>query len=482
MDNKWVVDIAIIGTGTAGMAAYREAIKFTKNIVLLEASTYGTTCARVGCMPSKLLIAPAHVCHKVKSMPTLGLQVGPVSIDGQAVMRRVRDERDRFVHFVKEAVVGFDTNHLVQQRAKFNSDHELILADGRIIQAERIIIATGSRPYIPDELQAAGSRLMTNDEVFDWQDLPQSIAVFGAGVIGLELGQALHRLGVNVELFGRTNAISLITDPDINRYAVQTFQREFTFHAHADISAITEKKDHVEVRFNNAENENVEQVRCFEYILAATGRIANVDGLGLETTTLALNHRGVPLYDPLSMRCGDSNIFIAGDACGDLPLLHEAADEGKLAGQNAGRFPEVFKQQRYVPLGIAFTDPQLAVIGQSYRQLSEGSLAFKIGRVLFEDQGRSRVMLVNKGVLHVYGECGTGRLLGAEVFGPNAEHLAHLLAWSIQSHFTVIDILHMPFYHPVIEEGLRSALRDLLHNLQMGPLPPARCIDCGVGA
>ncbi|ODN43935.1 dihydrolipoyl dehydrogenase [Piscirickettsia litoralis] len=480
MESNLIVDFAIIGTGTAGMAAYREVSKFTQNIALLEAGEYGTTCARVGCMPSKLLIAPANACHKMTKISSFGLEVNPARVNGKAVMQRVRDERDRFVGFVKEAVAGFNPKHLIQQRAKFKNDHELILADGRIVQAERIIIATGSQPYIPEELKAAGSRLMTNDDVFYWQDLPKSIAVFGAGVIGLELGQALHRLNVNIELFGRNHVIGMITDPDINQYALKTFQNEFTFHGQADVLAITENSNNVAIRF--IDDKNIEQTREFEYILAATGRVANVYDLGLENTSLELNSRGVPIYDSLSMQCGKSHIFIAGDASGDLPLLHEAADEGKLAGENAGRFPEVFKHKRHTALGVAFTDPQLAIIGQSYRQLSESAIEFKVGKVSFEDQGRSRVMLVNKGRLHVYGECGTGRLLGAEIFGPSAEHLAHLLAWSIQSNLTVIDVLHMPFYHPVIEEGLRTALRDLLHNLQMGPLPPARCIDCGVGA
>jgi dihydrolipoamide dehydrogenase len=107
---------------------------------------------------------------------------------------------------------------------------------------------------------------------------------------------------------------------------------------------------------------------------------------------------------------------------------------------------------------------------------------FETGTVSFDDQGRSRVMLKNRGALHLYAERATGRLLGAEMIGPAAEHLGHLLAWSIQRGDTVQQMLDSPFYHPVIEEGLRSALRYLQRALRMGPVPVEHCIDCGPGA
>jgi dihydrolipoamide dehydrogenase len=164
------------------------------------------------------------------------------------------------------------------------------------------------------------------------------------------------------------------------------------------------------------------------------------------------------------MQCGASRIFIAGDANNDLPLLHEAADEGRIAGENAARYPAVKAGSRRTPLGIVFTDPQLAVVGKRYAELPAGR--WVAGEVSFEDQGRSRVMLRNRGLARIYAEAGTGRVLGAEMMGPDAEHLAHLLAWGIQSGMTVRRMLEMPFYHPVVEEGLRTALRDALTKLE----------------
>ncbi len=208
-----------------------------------------------------------------------------------------------------------------------------------------------------------------------------------------------------------------------------------------------------------------------DYVVAATGRAPNVRGLGLEHASLALDARGVPVFDRRTMQCGAAPIFIAGDANDDLPLLHEAADEGRIAGENAARFPDVRPASRRTPLGIVFSEPQLAVVGTRHADLAPGRCV--TGVVSFENQGRSRVMLRNQGLLHVYADIATGRIVGAEMIGPDAEHLGHLLAWAIQSEMTVARALEMPFYHPVVEEGLRTALRDAQAKLEAAAIRAA---------
>jgi dihydrolipoamide dehydrogenase len=482
------VDIAIIGAGTAGMGAYREVRKQTDRIALIEGGPFGTTCARVGCMPSKLLIAPADARHRLAFLPAFGIHSDAGKVDGRAVMKRVREERDRFVGFVKDAVDGFDQNHVVRAHAVFEDPHTLRLSaasDGTApaferIRAGRIVIATGSRPRIPESLRAAGDRLVVNDDVFDWQDLPGSVAVFGAGVIGVELGQALHRLGVRVRLFGRGGGIAGLSDPAVRDVAKKIIGAEMSTSLDARDVRVERDGDVVVVYFTDADGSA--RSERFDYLLAATGRIPNVDKLGLANTGLELDARGVPVFDQQSMQAGGSHIFIAGDASNDMPVLHEAADEGHLAGKNAASFPAVYKHIRRTELGIVFCDPQAAFAGMRHAQLIKDGVNFATGEVSFEDQGRARVMLVNQGLLRVYGEQGSGLLLGAEMIGPDNEHLAHLLAWAIQMRMTVAQVLEMPFYHPVIEEGLRTALRLLLESLGMGPHPPLRCIDCGPGA
>lgn len=458
------VDVAVIGAGTAGLAAWRAAHAAGKRALLIEQGPGGTTCARVGCMPSKLLIAAAESAHGVERCNEFGLRLeGQLRVDGRAVMARVRRERDRFVGFVLESVERIPAAARLQGRARFIGPRALEVEGHGRIEFSAAVIATGSSPSVPAVLRGAQDRLLINDDVFEWQDLPRSIAVFGPGVIGLELGQALARLGVRVRMFGVGRLVGPFSDPALRDYAARAFNAEFPLDADATVRSVARTADGVEIRFAQA---GCDATETFDYVLAATGRSPNVRGLGFEHTGLELDARGVPVFDRHTMQCGASHIFIAGDANNDLPLLHEAADEGRIAGENAARHPAVKPGARRTPLAIVFTDPQLAVVGKRYAELPAGR--WVAGEVSFEDQGRSRVMLRNKGLARIYAEIGSGRVLGAELMGPDAEHLAHLLAWGIQSGMSVQRMLEMPFYHPVVEEGLRTALRDAQAKLDAG--------------
>lgn len=458
------VDVAVIGAGSAGLPAFRAARKYTENIVLIEGGTYGTTCARVGCMPSKLLIAAAEAAHSVEAASGFGVHASKPTINGEEVMGRVRRERDRFVSFVLKDVENIDEKHLIRKHATFLDDRTLQVGDSTI-DAKTIVIATGSSPIVLPMFDEIGDRLIVNDDIFEWETLPESVAVFGSGVIGLELGQAMHRLGVRIRLFGRSGSIKPLSDMAIRDYAEKVFKSEFFLDTKANLLGLERVVNKVKIRFVDHED-GIEKAEKFDYVLVATGRSPNVKGLGLENTSLKLDSRGVPIFDPATMQCGNSSVFIAGDANNILPLLHEAADEGYIAGDNAGRFPEIKPGLRRSPLAIVFCDPQIAMVGQSWKEI-EGQKDVVVGKIFFEGQGRSRVILKNKGLMHIYADRNSGLFLGSEFIGPQAEHLAHLLSWAHQQKMTIPQMLQMPFYHPVIEEGLRTALRDVSAQLSL---------------
>ena len=461
------VAVAVIGAGSAGLNVFRGAQKHTESVVLIEGGPYGTTCARVGCMPSKLLIAAAEAAHDIERAHGFGVHAEPPVINGVEVMDRVRRERDRFVGFVLEDTEAIPEPQRIRGYARFLDDHTLQVDDHTRIHAERIVIATGSTPSTLPMFAGLGERLIINDDVFDWTDLPESIAVFGPGVIGLELGQALHRLGVRMRMFGMSGRfLRALGNSEVQEYALRQFQSEFPLDPGVQGLNVERRGQQVALRFIDRESgKQVEEL--FDYVLAATGRTPNIKGLALENTTLALDAKGIPEYDATTMRCGKSHIFIAGDVNNDLPLLHEASDEGRIAGENAGRYPQVQPGRRRSPLSVIFSDPQVVVVGESWRALQ--SRPFIIGRVSFEGQGRSRVMLKNRGLMHVYADPASGHFLGAQIFGPQAEHLGHLLSWAHQQRLTIAQMLEMPFYHPVIEEGLRTALRDADTQVQATP-------------
>ena len=451
------VDVAVIGAGSAGLPAYRAARMHTEKVVLIEGGVYGTTCARVGCMPSKLLIAAAEAAHSIETASKFGVYSSKPTINGHDVMKRVRSERDRFVGFVLESVENIDQNHHFRGHAQFIDNHTIQVED-KIIEAKSVVISTGSSPKLMSMFNGLGDRLVVNDDIFDWDTLPESVAVFGPGVIGLELGQALHRLGVRIRIFGLSGSLKPLSDMGIKSYAENLFKDEFPLDTKANIMGLELENEQVKISFVDPKN-GEEKEELFDFLLAATGRSPNVNDLGLENTKLELDSLGVPLYNSSTMQCGNSSIFIAGDVNNDLPILHEAADEGKIAGDNAARFPDIKSGLRRSPVTVVFCDPQIAIVGESWSEL-EGNENVVTGKVSFEGQGRSRIILKNKGLMHVYADQNSGLFLGSEFIGPHAEHLAHLMSWSHQQNMTIQQMLEMPFYHPVIEEGLRTALRD----------------------
>jgi dihydrolipoamide dehydrogenase len=458
------VDVAVIGTGTAGLAAYRAAKAQGARTVVIESGPYGTTCARVGCMPSKLLIAASEAAHMLHAAAAFGVHAGQTRVDGVAVMERVRRERDRFVGFVLESVDQIPAEDRLRGHARFTGPGSLLVDEHTQVDCARAVIATGSAPTRLPQLENVGPGIITSDDVFDWNELPQSVAVIGTGVIGLELGQALTRLGVRVSVFARGGSIAQLTDPEVLHVAARALGAELDLRFQTEV--VSAVQDGATVALTTRDALGKESTERFQYVLMAAGRTPNVGDIGIEHSGLALGPGGVPLFDSRTMQCGSGHIFIAGDASNERPVLPEAADHGKIAGENAAGFPDVRPGLRRTPLTIAFTEPNIAAVGASYRALcASGMPKFAVGTVSFENQGRSRVMLQNKGMLRVYAKYGSGRFLGAEMIAPRGEHLAHMLAWACQARMTVQQMLDMPFYHPVIEEGVRTALRDLASNL-----------------
>ncbi|MBP6392840.1 MAG: dihydrolipoyl dehydrogenase [Neisseria sp.] len=477
---KIQADVVVIGGGTAGMGAFRAARQHTDNVYLIESHVFGTTCARVGCMPSKLLIAAAEARYHALHTDPFGVHLdkSSVTVNGEEVMHRVKSERDRFVGFVLSDVEEWPADKRIMGEAKFIDEHTVQIDDHTQISAGRIVIATGSRPVILPQWQGLGDKLIINDDVFSWNTLPKSVAVFGPGVIGLEIGQALHRLGVKVHIFGLGGFLGGISDPVVLEEAKKVFGEELTMNLDAQSEVKLDAEGNVEVHWQEGSESGVFTA---EYMLAAVGRRPNVDKLGLENLSIELDERGVPKADRLTMQTSIAHIFIAGDASNQLPLLHEASDQGKIAGENAGAYPNISKGLRRSTIGVVFTSPQIATIGMRFAQVEaryKNMECVAIGEVSFHNQGRSRVMLVNQGKMRVYAEQGTGLFIGAEIIGPAAEHLAHLLAWAHQLKMTIPQMLDMPFYHPVIEEGLRTALRDANSKLKLGDKAATECREC----
>jgi len=450
------VDIVIIGAGSAGLYALGKVKASGKSFVLINGGEAGTTCARVGCMPSKALIQAAEIFHSRKQMPRYGIEGGgDLQLDNEEVLEHVQDLRDTFVDRVLANSTDQMSDELfIEGYAKF-IDKNLIEVNGQRIHADKFIIATGSRPIVPSAWQKLGDKVLTTDQVFELEQLPNSIAVIGLGVIGLEIGQSLARLGVDVTGFDMLDHIGGISDPEINQAAIEVLSREFPLHLAAP-AEITEEGDKLRVTAGD-------QSILVEKVLASLGRQPNLDNLKLERAGISLKTGDTLDYNPNTMQIGTSPLFLAGDVNSERPLLHEAGDEGRIAGLNAGQ-DEIVSFKRKTPIAINFCDPNICSIGMRWSELDSERTA--IGEVKMAPVGRALIMGKNRGMIRVYADKISGRLLGCEMVCTKGENLAHLLAWAIQLELTVGDLLQMPFYHPVIEEALQGALYDLYDKVE----------------
>lgn len=446
------VDTVIVGAGTAGLSALRVVRRRTEDFLLVNDGHWGTTCAAVGCMPSKALIEAANAFHRRHALDDLGIRGGrDLRADVPAVLARVRRLRDGFV---KGPAATPDKlgRRAIAGRARLLGPG-LIEVNGDRIEARAIILAPGSRPIVPKPWAAFGDRILTTDTLFEQPDLPRRIAVIGMGAIGTEMAQALARLGLEVAGFDAAEGLAGIDDPQVLAAFRPLLEAEMALHLGAP-AALEAAGPALRVTSAGAAFEA-------DAVLAAIGRRPALDGLGLETLGAPLDDRGMPSVDPHTLRIAglpDARpVFLAGDANGHLALLHEAADEGHIAGHQSAPEAEAGGLCRRTPLSIVFAAPQVARVGPPLSALDPDAIAS--GAVDFSRQGRARIAGAAAGLLRVHADRATGRLLAAEMCAPAAEHLVHLLALAIERRLTVADVLAMPFYHPVLEEGLRTALR-----------------------
>jgi dihydrolipoamide dehydrogenase len=455
------IDVAVIGAGTAGLGALAEIRKNTDSWVLIDGGELGTTCARVGCMPSKAFIQIASDFHRRNIFHRYGIAgASQLSVDSEESMESVRDLRDLFVDRILEGTTDVMGDALIEGTAEF-VDQNTLQVGNDTVHAQKVIIATGTSPVVPEQWMQLGERLITTDNMFEMEMLPSSMAVIGLGAIGLELGQALQRLGVKIIGIDSSDRLMGLTDPVVNEVASQLISKEFPVWLGHPVT-IREQADKLSVEANG-------QTAEVDKVLVAIGRSPNIKNLGLENLDVELNSAGVPVHDPNTMQIGDLPVFIAGDVTNERQVLHESAFEGRVAGLNAVA-EQVVAYRRPVPLTIAYTEPNIVNAGINHSQaLSEECV---IGEMRMGPVGRALIMGTNRGVIRVYANREDGKLRGASLIAPRGEHLGHLLALSIQHEFSVADLLGMPYYHPSIEEALQSLLRDMQKHIRQQPDQP----------
>lgn len=451
-------DVAIIGAGTAGLYALREVKRAKKSFLMIDQGPLGTTCARVGCMPSKVALQAGAHWHNRLQFEQFGISgAEQLTINPSKAWQEVRRQRDGFAGGAAKGAKRSAGDNLIMGAATFNSPNQLTVTqdgDNIIVNAERIILAVGSRPVVPDFLAHAKEHIVTTDSLFELEALPQRMGVLGLGAIGLEMGVALSRLGIEVISADLAPAVGGIQDPELSKIAIDYFSQQFAMHLEQS-AEISNHDGSLTMKIGD-------EAHAIDKLLVSMGRRSNLDRLQLSAADIELDDKGLPEFDQHTMRIGNSNIYVAGDVNGDRTLMHEAAAEGAIAGYNAAHDEDVaFK--RKTSIGIAFTDPDIITVGKGYNAIKDQNIL--IGTAKESASGRSKVLGYEDGMLRIYADAENGKILGAAMIGARAEHLAQQLAQAIDRGEDVHRMLELPYYHPTVEEMLATALQDIARKI-----------------
>ncbi|MBE7219504.1 MAG: dihydrolipoyl dehydrogenase [Caulobacteraceae bacterium] len=442
-------DIAIIGAGTAGLHAYKSATAAGARAVIIEKGKGGSTCTRVGCMPSKALIAAGRAAAQARRAHGFGVRAGEVTIDGPAVMRRVRAERDRLTQGILDEFHAIPDDRRLHGEARFTRGGALEVADVARVQARSVVIATGSTPRVPDAFAAIAALVRTNEDIFELEELPAAMGVVGAGPLGLELAQAFARLGVDVTVLDKGEAVGALVDPACEAAAREALSRDVALHMGVDVEAALQD-GRARLRWSGAADGEA----TVDLVLVASGRDPALGGLNLQAAGLPLDDDGAPRFDKASHRIGGTDVFIAGD-CGDWrPVLHEASRGGRTAGAGAAGV----EAARVLPaLAVAFTEPNLVQVGVRFDALPPGA---RIGEAKPADNGRAQIDDEEAGLVRLYADA-SGKLLGATLVAHAGEHLGQLVAMAIDGGLDADRFSDQAWYHPTMEEVLQAAARDV---------------------
>jgi mercuric reductase len=453
-------DLVILGSGSTAFAAALRAAELGKTAVMTESRTLGGTCVNRGCLPSKNLIEAARIVWEAAHPRYPGLQPARMTVDFRELVRQkdevVHDYRDRKYRSI---VADAERIHVYEGHAAFVSDHA-ISVDGRILEGDQILIATGTRPFIPpieglDQVPYLTSDLLTADEAFELFDLPGSLVIIGGGYIALELGQMFHRFGSRVTILERSQTILKGYEPAVGQVLGDILREEGVnlvegvqvlqvFPAGSDV-VVVGQKDGAEQRFRG------------ERLLVATGRVPNTDALGLDKAGVATDERGFVVVNEW-LQTNVPHIWAAGDVIdrhtGSQLATPVGAHDGVIAASNALGGERRRVDHRVIPRTI-FTDPQVAVVGLTEAEAHARGLRCACSTIPVRVVPRAGAIRDARGLVKMVIDAQSGRVLGVSMLGRDAGEVIHEAAMALRLGATVGDFIDLIHVYPTMAEALK---------------------------
>jgi pyruvate/2-oxoglutarate dehydrogenase complex dihydrolipoamide dehydrogenase (E3) component len=448
-------DLVVIGAGSGGYAAARTARDCGKTVALVDKGPLGGLCILRGCMPSKTLIATGDRAHEIRTANELGIDVGAPVVDFKRVMERKRETIQGFADY---RIAGIDTFPTFMGDAVFESPTTLRVGD-MLLEAPKFVIATGSvvaPPALPG-LEEAG--YIDSDQALELETPPKSLIVLGGGYVGTELGQFYSRIGVPTTLILRAPHLLSGEDHDVGETLTDELRKEgITVETGAIMQRVTVEGDLKTVHFLK---DGEERSASAHEIFYALGRLPNTAGLNLEAAGVETHPiMGVTVDD--TMRTSNPNIFAVGDVTGKFLLVHVAIQQGEVAARNALCDGHEVADYAISKAHTVFTDPQVAVVGETERELEAAGIPFLKATYPFDDLGKAISIRQTKGFVKMLASPDDGRILGVQIVGQNASDMIHIGIVAMYYKSTVFEYLKIPHLHPTMAEILTYPAEELV--------------------
>lgn len=455
-------DFIAIGGGSAGFNAARTAADLGRSVAIVDGAQHlGGLCILRGCMPSKTLLYSTDVLHLAQHGSLFGLNIPSASVDMRRLHRRKLAVIGEFARYREKAMTS-GRYDVFRAQAHFVDPHTLQLSDGTVLRGDRFLIGTGSKVAVPPIPGLAETPFWTSDDVLELDHVPPSVIVLGGGIVACELSQFLRRIGSRVVLIQRSPHILSDHSPAASAVVQQAFRDEgIDLHTATSIQAITHAASGVTVKFRSGDKI---VTRRAKHLFNALGRAPNTSGLQLENAGVALTASQrvrVNRWQQTTAR----HIYAGGDVCGPHDIVHLAVAQGELAARHAFGVKGLQPINTDLLLNVVFTDPPLATIGRQESELAAANTPFLVADYPFDDHGKSILMEAKRGYVKVIAEPTRGRIMGAEIVGPQAGELIHCFSGPMAMKATVFDLLKAPWYHPTLAEILTYPLEEIAEKI-----------------
>jgi pyruvate/2-oxoglutarate dehydrogenase complex dihydrolipoamide dehydrogenase (E3) component len=455
-------DFAVIGGGSAGYNAARVSAALGRKTAVIDgAERLSGLCILEGCMPSKTLLYSAEILHKARQGRRFGLKIPVAEGNFSAVQARKQRIIDEFAaDRIKSLHHGkFD---LVQSNAHFVDAHTVALANGHRLTAAAFLIATGSSVAFPPIEGLEAARPWTSEEVLNLRTQPRSVIVLGGGLVGVELAQFLVRMGTKVTVIQRGPHLLKGHTPEAAQVIADALTADGAeILCGAALQKVARGPKGFTVTFAQ---DGQTRIRRAAHCFNALGRVPNTGRLQLDQAGVKATGPGQVVINRFQ-QTSVPHIYAAGDCSGPVEIVHVAILQGELAARHAARVKGLKPVDFDLLLSVVFTDPQLATIGIPEQKLQAENVPYLSASYPFDDHGKSILMEAKRGFVKVLAEPSTGRILGAEIVGPDAGELIHIFTGPLTMRATVHDLLRAPFYHPTLAEIVTYPLEELADKL-----------------